>query len=126
MLRAKGQALMAKPELPYEVVRVEWRRDIAWLRMKPDEFVLLLTSSTWGFDALKSRCPALTGREQEVLRCLGNGKSNPEIGRILEMSPNTVRKHLERIYAKLEAENRFAAISAVGNGAARHSRSANE
>lgn len=105
------RALVAKSDLSYEVVRGECRLDITWLRMKSDEFVLLLTSSTWGFDALKSRCPTLTGREQEVLHCLGNGKSNPEIGRILKMSPNTVRKHLERIYAKLGVENRFAAIA---------------
>jgi len=51
----------------------------------------------------------LTQRETEVLSWLAKGKGNWAIGRILELSPATVRKHLQHIYSKLGVENRTAA-----------------
>jgi DNA-binding CsgD family transcriptional regulator len=53
----------------------------------------------------------LTAREREVLFWVARGKSNPETGTILSISPSTVGKHLERIYQKLGVENRTAASS---------------
>jgi DNA-binding CsgD family transcriptional regulator len=38
------------------------------------------------------------------------GKTNPEIGMILDISPRTVQKHLEHIYGRLGVENRHAAM----------------
>ncbi|HSJ02885.1 MAG: LuxR C-terminal-related transcriptional regulator [Verrucomicrobium sp.] len=55
---------------------------------------------------------ALTLREREVLRWMEAGKSNPEIGIILEISTHTVKRHVERILAKLGVENRYAAALA--------------
>lgn len=52
---------------------------------------------------------ALTGREAEVLLWIAKGKSNRDIGEILGLSPRTVNKHLEQIYAKLGVENRASA-----------------
>lgn len=51
----------------------------------------------------------LTARESEVLYWISNGKTNREIGEILEMSPRTVNKHLEQIFPKLGVVNRTAA-----------------
>ena len=51
----------------------------------------------------------LTEREAEVLTWIANGKSNKEIAAILEMSPRTVNKHLDRIFGKLGVENRTSA-----------------
>ncbi|MET1412121.1 DNA-binding response regulator [Roseibium sp. HPY-6] len=51
----------------------------------------------------------LTEREAEVLTWIANGKSNKEIAVILEMSPRTVNKHLDRIFGKLGVENRTSA-----------------
>ncbi len=51
----------------------------------------------------------LTEREAEVLTWITNGKSNKEIAAILDMSPRTVNKHLDRIFGKLGVENRTAA-----------------
>lgn len=51
----------------------------------------------------------LTEREAEVLTWITNGKSNKDIAAILEMSPRTVNKHLDRIFGKLGVENRTAA-----------------
>ena len=53
----------------------------------------------------------LTPREREVLFWLTRGKSNAEIGAILEIASATVNKHLERIYPKLGVENRVAAAT---------------
>lgn len=56
----------------------------------------------------------LTQRESEVLLWIGRGKSNRDIGDILGLSPRTVNKHLEQVYAKLGVENRAsAAIKAI-------------
>ncbi|MCC5804942.1 MAG: helix-turn-helix transcriptional regulator [Opitutales bacterium] len=51
----------------------------------------------------------LTPREDEVLRWVGQGKDNAEIGIILGISPRTAQKHVENILKKLQLENRYAA-----------------
>ena len=51
----------------------------------------------------------LTAREAEVLYWVVKGKVNRDIGDILGASPATVKKHLERVYAKLGVETRTAA-----------------
>jgi len=53
----------------------------------------------------------VTGREADVLLWIANGKTNREIGQILEMSPRTVNKHLEQIFRKLSVENRTSAAA---------------
>jgi len=53
----------------------------------------------------------VTGREADVLLWIANGKTNREIGQILDMSPRTVNKHLEQIFRKLGVENRTSAAA---------------
>ncbi|OYU16472.1 MAG: helix-turn-helix transcriptional regulator [Alphaproteobacteria bacterium PA4] len=53
----------------------------------------------------------LSPREREVLRALAAGHSNKEIARLLSVSPNTVKTHLTRLFTKLGASNRTAAVS---------------
>ncbi len=57
----------------------------------------------------------LTAREAEVLYWVVKGKINRDIGDILGASPATVKKHLERIYAKLGVETRTAAAAMAIN-----------
>lgn len=52
----------------------------------------------------------LTKREKQVLFWIVEGKTNGDIGRILEISPRTVEKHCESIFRKLGIENRYSAI----------------
>ena len=59
------------------------------------------------------RAYRLTPREHEVARRLAEGKSNPEIARILHLRPRTVEKHVERVLAKLGVENRTTAAVIV-------------
>ncbi|HTQ95765.1 MAG TPA: LuxR C-terminal-related transcriptional regulator [Candidatus Acidoferrum sp.] len=58
----------------------------------------------------------LLPREAEVARWVGCGKTNPEIATILQISPRTVEKHMERILTKLGVENRTAAALLVASG----------
>jgi DNA-binding NarL/FixJ family response regulator len=52
----------------------------------------------------------LSAREREVLACLAQGRSNREIAAALSVTLATVKSHLVRIYAKLEAGNRNEAL----------------
>jgi DNA-binding CsgD family transcriptional regulator len=52
----------------------------------------------------------LTPRECEILERLASGQSNKELARSLDISPNTVKTHIARLYAKLEVRNRVEAI----------------
>lgn len=63
----------------------------------------------------------LTSREGEVLSWLSKGKTNRDIAQILGLSPRTVDKHLEQIYAKLGVENRTAAAAIAVNASHRKS-----
>ena len=53
----------------------------------------------------------LTAREAEVLYWVVKGKINRDIGDIVGSSPMTVKKHLERVFAKLGVETRTAAAA---------------
>lgn len=55
----------------------------------------------------------LTRREAEVLAWVTEGKTNPEIAKILNISSKTVKKHLEHVYSKLGVETRTAAAARV-------------
>lgn len=57
----------------------------------------------------------LTSREREILKWIYIGKSNIEIGAILEISPLTVKNHVQKILRKLNVRNR---AQAVGRGLA--------
>jgi DNA-binding NarL/FixJ family response regulator len=52
----------------------------------------------------------ISSRELEVLALLAAGRSNKEIARRLEVSPNTVKTHVMKLFAKLEASRRTEAI----------------
>jgi DNA-binding NarL/FixJ family response regulator len=61
-----------------------------------------------------STAPQLSPRETDVLRMVVDGKDNATIARELFISPSTVKNHVSRILAKLEADNRLeAAVRAV-------------
>jgi DNA-binding NarL/FixJ family response regulator len=88
-------------------------------KLGPNEFLLRLAKdSGTNMPAEFSSELGLTTREGEVLSWLSKGKTNRDIAQILGLSPRTVDKHLEQIYAKLGVENRTAA-AAIATGASR-------
>ncbi len=52
----------------------------------------------------------LTTREREILKWIYHGKSNFEIGAILQISPLTVKNHVQKILRKLNVQNRTQAV----------------
>jgi two-component system, NarL family, nitrate/nitrite response regulator NarL len=54
--------------------------------------------------------PALTKRELEVLALLASGLTNKEMARTINLSPETVKDHLENLYRKLDAQDRMGAL----------------
>jgi DNA-binding response OmpR family regulator len=91
-------------------------------QLGPNEFLLRLAKdSSTNTSAQFSSELGLTTREGEVLSWLSKGKTNRDIAQILGLSPRTVDKHLEQIYAKLGVENRTAAAAIATNATRRNS-----
>lgn len=57
-----------------------------------------------------ARAGLLTPREQQILQWIYHGKSNIEIGMILEISPLTVKNHVQKTLRKLNVLNRTQAV----------------
>jgi DNA-binding NarL/FixJ family response regulator len=55
--------------------------------------------------------PGLTWRQNQVLHWASQGKSNWEIGRIIDRSEATVKKNFQSIFRCLQAQNRIVAIN---------------
>ena len=83
---------------------------------EPGDWLIVMqeTSDAAVLEAL-SLAFGLTAREAEVLYWVVKGKINRDIGDILGSSPATVKKHLERIHAKLGVETRTAAAAMAIN-----------
>lgn len=59
----------------------------------------------------------LSRREQEVLRLIVDGQSNPQIAETLHLSTNTIKTHVRSIFNKLGVEHRLqAAVFALRQG----------
>lgn len=100
----------AKP--PSGVLRSSQHRLQFIARLGRDEILLRIAKdSSAETPAQFARELGLTVREGEVLAWLSKGKANRDIAQILGLSPRTVDKHLEQIYAKLGVENRTAAAA---------------
>lgn len=56
---------------------------------------------------------ALSERERQIMHWIALGKTNPEIGCILEISEFTVKNHIKSIFAKLDVSNRAQAVATL-------------
>lgn len=57
----------------------------------------------------------LTGREIDVAKLVQSGKSNPEVAKSLFISENTAKHHLNHIFQKTGAKNRYELISILNS-----------
>ena len=62
-----------------------------------------------------NRPHGLSLREAEIMTLIAEGHSNGEIASQLVLAEKTVKNHVNRIYAKLCAQSRAAAISRWGD-----------
>lgn len=58
----------------------------------------------------------LSQREIEIMEWVRIGKTNYEVGMILNISAFTVKNHLQRIFKKLDVTNRAQAVERLGRG----------
>ena len=107
-LKGKDDALLQRNPL---VLEREGKRLAIRLVSDLDQNLLLLEEHPTTMQ-LQSLVPfGLSPREAQVLDWVAQGKTNKEIGVILELSPRTVQKHLEHIYRKIYVESRTAAAA---------------
>jgi DNA-binding NarL/FixJ family response regulator len=62
-------------------------------------------------DAASAGAPSLSPRELEVLRLVADGRSNPEIARVLVIGEATVKTHLVHVFEKLDVNDRTRAVT---------------
>lgn len=127
LLDADGQLPLAlrrwlaapKAEPGFTVINQGQRLALSWLGATAGGGLRLLVQRHAAVPepAVLMRALKLTGREAEVLYWVALGKTNQEVGAILEMSPRTVNKHLEHIFTKLNVETRTAAAAMALNKA---------
>jgi hypothetical protein len=56
---------------------------------------------------------SLTNRQLEILNWVQQGKTNFEIALILNVSPLTVKNHLQKLFKRLDVHNRTQAVAKV-------------
>jgi DNA-binding CsgD family transcriptional regulator len=83
------------------------------LLSKPEQSFLILEEHRLAIDPASLSSLPLTRRESEVLAYVAVGKTNPEVGIILGISPRTVSKHVEHILQRLGVETRTAAAASA-------------
>lgn len=77
--------------------------------------VLKEYSNTVSENHLRSEEDTLSLREKEILENLSTGLTNKQIAELLFISPFTVKRHIENIYRKLQAQNRTELLSKAKN-----------
>jgi NarL family two-component system response regulator LiaR len=95
----------ASSQLP-EAVRGIHKGEI-WLPRDKMSSIMDRIISVVGRDLKEKTLDQLTPTEFQVLRLIGQGKSNDEIAELMFISKNTVRSHIKSIYAKLDTHSRL-------------------
>jgi NarL family two-component system response regulator LiaR len=95
----------ASTQLP-EAVRAVHKGEI-WLPRDKMSSIMDRIISVVGRELKEKTLDQLTPTEFQVLRLIGQGKSNDEIAELMFISKNTVRSHIKSIYAKLDTHSRL-------------------
>jgi two-component system nitrate/nitrite response regulator NarL len=106
LLEAGALGYLAKDEprdRVCEAIRVVARGDTSLGQAAQTEIALELRRRRGG--------SPLSDREAEIVALLAEGHSAPDIARQLVLGTSTVKTHLRNIYAKLEVDNRAAAVA---------------
>ena len=107
---AKDTTTAFTPRAPFEHEHGDIKLVVRATDIGGGRKLVLLSEVPAARDPQRFRALNLSGREAEVLHWMAEGKSNPDIGTILEISSRTVEKHIEAIYNKLGVETRTAAL----------------
>jgi len=89
-----------------EAIRIVLKGEI-WLPRDKMSSIMDRIISVVGRDLKEKTLDQLTPTEFQVLRLIGQGKSNDEIATAMFISKNTVRSHIKSIYAKFDTHSRL-------------------
>ena len=92
---------------------VAWRIVLSLARCRDNRFYLLGRVESLQVSIERLQSLGLTEREAEVMHWVCEGKNNPEIAQILDVTLHTVNRHNEHIFKKLAVDNRHKAIKTV-------------
>ncbi len=110
VLQALSETRPYRPAYPADRAASILRQDVHTGRLDGEVVETVLAVASGERPARVRATSALSERELEVVRLLAGGHANKEISRRLAISENTVRHHLESVYAKLEARTRTGAV----------------
>jgi DNA-binding NarL/FixJ family response regulator len=119
--RAQGTDLPEPPRMSVELgarrlsLRLQSHQDAATSSTSADWLIIMQEVSDQAVIEAITNGFKLTAKEAEVLYWVVKGKINRDIADILGSSPATVKKHLERILAKMGVETRTAAAAMAIN-----------
>lgn len=109
-LRHGAVGFLLKDTPPADLVDAVRRVAAGESTLSPSVTAQLIATVTSGTDGRRQRANSLldrlTEREREVAVSVGHGLSNAEISAQLFMGVATVKTHIGRVFAKLEATNR--------------------
>lgn len=109
-LRAGAVGFLLKTTPPRELIRAVKDCAAGGSALGPTVVRRLVSSYIGQPRASVPQLDQLTEREREVLRVMGRGLSNAEIGAELYLTENTVRTHVAHILRKLEVRDRVQAV----------------
>jgi DNA-binding CsgD family transcriptional regulator len=78
--------------------------------LPPESLLARWDAGYAGDRSAQSNSRILTPRERDVLAMISQGFSNKRIARTLEISPETVKTHVKRIFLKLTVSTRTEAV----------------
>lgn len=86
------------------------------VELLPNQYIAETTASAETLESSpESEVSVLSEREAGIMKWVAMGKTNSEIGSILDVSTFTVKNHMQRIFKKLDVLNRAQAVSAFSN-----------
>lgn len=108
--QADGFAL---PPSPLRLTACDETLEIRWIADEAGNEMVLLAHRSSPLSPANLRKLGLTPRECEVFRWMAEGKTDPEIGLILNMSSHTAHKHVQHVLKKVGVSNRATALLRV-------------
>jgi DNA-binding NarL/FixJ family response regulator len=107
LLRQRMRAAAVRLVLPRSAGLTDWRRSIQ--AVLEGRTAVEMTGQSQPLTAQ----PTLSPRETEILRLMASGLGNSAIASALEISPHTVRTHVQAVLTKLNRSSRVAAVGAA-------------
>jgi DNA-binding CsgD family transcriptional regulator len=110
---SRSQSDLIAPDPSFHIEKSDRKLSIDLLcDFAAEQHLLICTEKSSEFSSAQHlQSIGLSKREAEVLALVAAGKTNPQIAQQLTISVKTVKKHLEHIFSKLNADSRIDAIN---------------